>query len=559
MYEFNYVKEKRGITLIALVVTIIVLLILAGTSIAMLTGENGIISQAQNAKNNSAKAEFEEKVKLAVTASRTNEEGRIDLVELETELRNAGMTNIEKNGPNEGLPWIVKENGYIYEIKEDGTVEAKSGVAISRSSLKLLVGGTYKLEVSKTDGVSGTATWKTNNAAVATVDQNGNVTAKGNVGDTTEITVEIGNHKDTCKVTIVSAVETISAEPIEVGVGETKSIVVKTTPSGVVEELEYSYSSADTSKVTVDAKTGEVTGVAITTTPVIVTITVTKQDGTTKTTTCQITVKKALKEVTVGEIKANKDDYYGQIVENYTADGATYRIFFVDEAGKYGEKDTVYLKADWKANDVTLSNVYTNYNKTTTKIKEMNPDWAKTANRGNIIDTSWNTNEKCAAYLCTPATVGNESNLSWSKNLDKTKANYVIGSPSVEMYCDSYNSVQHPGVTNYRLGVQYRATTVPGYIYTVNGGSPTATGGNDYYTGADTVDYKNYGSMYCGKNGAKGTYFWWLASPSSIDYNSVCHVYGSDADLSGRNSYSLTRGVSPLVSLRSDFTIQIEK
>ncbi|MCI8272691.1 MAG: hypothetical protein HFJ55_01235, partial [Clostridia bacterium] len=56
--------QNNGITLIALVVTLIVLLILAGTSIAMLTGENGIISQAQNAKNNSAKAEFEEKVKL---------------------------------------------------------------------------------------------------------------------------------------------------------------------------------------------------------------------------------------------------------------------------------------------------------------------------------------------------------------------------------------------------------------------------------------------------------------------------------------------------------------
>ncbi|MCI8273654.1 MAG: potassium-transporting ATPase subunit KdpA, partial [Clostridia bacterium] len=73
--KMKKVAEKRGITLIALVVTLIVLLILAGTSIAMLTGENGIINQAQNAKNNSSKAEFEEKVKLAVTASRINEDG----------------------------------------------------------------------------------------------------------------------------------------------------------------------------------------------------------------------------------------------------------------------------------------------------------------------------------------------------------------------------------------------------------------------------------------------------------------------------------------------------
>ena len=38
-------KSKRGITLIVLVVTIVVLLILAGVSIAMLSGENGIITQ----------------------------------------------------------------------------------------------------------------------------------------------------------------------------------------------------------------------------------------------------------------------------------------------------------------------------------------------------------------------------------------------------------------------------------------------------------------------------------------------------------------------------------
>ena len=43
-------KENKGITLIALVITIIVLLILAGVSIAMLTGESGILTQANNAK-----------------------------------------------------------------------------------------------------------------------------------------------------------------------------------------------------------------------------------------------------------------------------------------------------------------------------------------------------------------------------------------------------------------------------------------------------------------------------------------------------------------------------
>ena len=58
--------NNKGITLIALVITIIVLLILAGVSIAMLTGNNGILTQAGNAKTETAQAEAEEAVKLAV-------------------------------------------------------------------------------------------------------------------------------------------------------------------------------------------------------------------------------------------------------------------------------------------------------------------------------------------------------------------------------------------------------------------------------------------------------------------------------------------------------------
>ena len=53
-------KKQKGITLIALVITIIVLLILAGVSIAMLTGENGILSQAAKAKEETEKAQANE-------------------------------------------------------------------------------------------------------------------------------------------------------------------------------------------------------------------------------------------------------------------------------------------------------------------------------------------------------------------------------------------------------------------------------------------------------------------------------------------------------------------
>ena len=44
-------KNNKGVTLVALVITIIVLLILAGVALAMLTGDSGILTNAENAKS----------------------------------------------------------------------------------------------------------------------------------------------------------------------------------------------------------------------------------------------------------------------------------------------------------------------------------------------------------------------------------------------------------------------------------------------------------------------------------------------------------------------------
>ena len=61
----KFYKKNFGITLIALVVTIIVLLILAGISISMLTGQNGILNRAAEAKEKTEDANKEEQRKLA--------------------------------------------------------------------------------------------------------------------------------------------------------------------------------------------------------------------------------------------------------------------------------------------------------------------------------------------------------------------------------------------------------------------------------------------------------------------------------------------------------------
>ena len=62
-------RSQKGITLIALVITIIVLLILAGVSIAMLTGQNGILTRANDAKEDTAVAEVVERFNMELSAT----------------------------------------------------------------------------------------------------------------------------------------------------------------------------------------------------------------------------------------------------------------------------------------------------------------------------------------------------------------------------------------------------------------------------------------------------------------------------------------------------------
>ena len=89
-------KNKKGITLIALVITIIVLLILAGVSIATLTGENGLIKQATVAKENTEIAGSEEKINLLLQEAYINEyeEGTDKIEYVKSELLKMGAEKV---------------------------------------------------------------------------------------------------------------------------------------------------------------------------------------------------------------------------------------------------------------------------------------------------------------------------------------------------------------------------------------------------------------------------------------------------------------------------------
>ena len=127
----NPKEAQKGITLIALVITIIVLLILAGVSIAMLTGQNGILTQAQNAKTTTEQASAKEKVELAVTgAIGQTKEGILTVENLKTELENyKGTVEGDK------FPVTVKLDGKNFLVNANGKV-----VSTENSTLGIVTG-----------------------------------------------------------------------------------------------------------------------------------------------------------------------------------------------------------------------------------------------------------------------------------------------------------------------------------------------------------------------------------------------------------------------------------
>ena len=118
-------KKQKGITLIALVVTIIVLLILAGVSIAMLTGNNGILTQGKRAKEETTVGHEKEAVQMAYAGAKAKKLGE----EVTAEDVNEQLTiNGENATATEGTNKIIVTftSGKVYTIDQSGKITQKN-------------------------------------------------------------------------------------------------------------------------------------------------------------------------------------------------------------------------------------------------------------------------------------------------------------------------------------------------------------------------------------------------------------------------------------------------
>ena len=426
------IRKSKGITLIALVITIIVLLILAGVTINAIIGNESVMEKAKKAKEEHEIATAKDEAVLLATK-------------------------------------------YIQEYYDKRYVQ---NLPVATSELP-----EKNLEVGK-DGNS------------------------------------------TYKISGIELIKSLAGETVPSTIGEyvANQFNTRATSEGTYKYEAGTYEAGTGSTLTVKNKQTDET---------IITGTI-KEDGAIE---WDASPSEGAATLTIGgeEITLtakNAKDYYGTTVK--IVDGVEYGLFYIDFAGKYGEKGTVYLRAKSIIGSRRLNGTLSKADKSTAIgiMKQINPDWAN--NRGNIEYSNYYNSEKGATYLCNP------NNSMWSgigNSFDSSELNYVIGAPSIEMFLDSYNA-KYPNLstkytTAYRTDYNY-----PGYLYSNNGG-------NNYNYLSHALQGGDSKEMYRNTNDAE-----WLASPVSYDNDDrVCIV--TDDDYVFCLGWEFDLDVAPLVSLKS--------
>ena len=132
-------KNSEGITLLALIVTVIVLIILASISISAITGNNSLINQAIKSKEDTEIAEEKELLNKCVSYAKSNKENKYGVVKkeyLEPQLEKYAQGRIiqiteqditvDENTTEKIIKVTFEKTHHTYNINQDGEIELET-------------------------------------------------------------------------------------------------------------------------------------------------------------------------------------------------------------------------------------------------------------------------------------------------------------------------------------------------------------------------------------------------------------------------------------------------
>ena len=574
--------SNAAITLIALIITIIVLLILAGVTLNMVMGENGLFGKANNAKNKTEIAQYEEELRMCVLELQTDAATNGETFNMET-IKNKFVEKVKELENTTEIEFSTGES----ETRLDGTykgyefyIDDKYAAHIGDKATGISL--TTSIDPSGwTQGpVTATITIKSNNG-INKVEpdegsKNGNeyIITKENIAENTsfEYTVTDGQGNTQIKTVEINTIDknapadfTITAENTEEGL----KITVKTTDaeSGIDRYEYYAKKSTDSDYTKYDSNI--ITSLSNGTYDIKV-IAYDKAGNQKAAELKSFEVKKEIKRTNISaqDIKNNPEGYYGQTVD-YTSslNGQNdWKIFHSDGTNIYlitgnyvkvtgsnnSTIDTNKLNAGTKMQIASGGQNY-RVNWDSSKLPSFNADVSSeiiskfkiNTSVFNINSNKNNTsypNAQCVSTLLNPSY--------WTGYIDNSKGDNqtAIGGPTVQLWMDSWNA-RYP-----EQKVYCDNANTNGY-YVGTSSKPTSTSfslNKNENKGGELYFANNFSSLADGNNTVD---YYWLASPSAASGNHVLFVsYRGSVGISGY--FGNYGGLRPVVCLQSNISLK---
>ena len=472
----NIPTSNTAITLIALIITIIVLLILAGITLNMVMGENGIFGKANNAKNKTEVAQYEEELRMCVLELQTDSAANGTTFNVDT-IRNNLDTYTQKLY-DETIEWKEKDieestgiyKGYNFYIdKKYGAhiTDKATGTQISMKILREIPETGYtnqdvnlKITITnnekginkiikpdgKTENLNGAKTYEEEKTATENTKYTYVVTDTEGKEETKEVEIKIIDKNAPEEFTI-------TAENTEEGL---KIIGTATDTESGIEKYEYYVKKSGDTEFTNKGTENPIKNLEAGTYSVYA-IAYDKAGNKKSSNTEEVEISRIYSNITAKMVAENPEKYYGLKVTNYESQNGQndWKIFYSDWKEKSIEQNTdnptdthIFLITGDYINTAEKDRIDIEANidsAGTYKIK-----WQKTVNFQEIqedvktrfqfkdyeLNSSYNTSKCTSSLLYTEY---------WKKYLDKSdktgKAEFAIGGSTIEMWVNSWNNL----------------------------------------------------------------------------------------------------------------------
>ena len=579
--NIKFPTSNSAITLIALIITIIVLLILAGVTLNMVMGDSGIFSKANQAKNKTEVAQYEEELRMCVlelqTDAATNgttfgiDTIRKNLVEKVKELENTEEIEITSPEGNATIEGTYK--GYEYKIDE------KYVVHIGDKATGIILTTSLEPKGWTNQNVTATITIKSNNG-INKVEpdegsKNGNneyIITKENITENTsfEYTVTDGQGNTQTKTAVINTIDknppadfTIAAENTAEGLKITGTTT--DNESGIDKYEYYAKKSTDSDYTKYD--NNPITGLASGTYSVYAIAYDKAENQKQSTNIVEVKIARTYSNITAQMVAEHPETYYGLKVTNYESQNGQndWKIFYSDwkenpdnahiflitsgyaDLAKAGRLDvnTSMKISDNQMNAFNGAKYYVFW-ENIPEYEAINQEIKNRFNVGNAIHGG-KTNAACISKLL-------NSNY-WEKYKDNGEmAEFAIGGATLEMWINSWNSLYENNGDKLYYFIPDDLNSWPGYYVGIKE--------NEKTTSIDISSKKGYSNKlyfpYSDIPRSYGYTYYWLASPSADYGGKRLRIIDRDGIISELNYKNSSSGIRPVVSLNKEITVNAE-